>query len=95
MNLLILLQLTTFLTLDADKTMKGSKSATIVIASVIPQIEVTLVTSSQDFGKGSSGGDIESSSVVPDSSSLDTHSAHWTNTVQNSLDVCLFIFIFI
>lgn len=67
--------------------MGEEKSATIVVASIIPQIEITLVTASQGVGKESSGGDIESSSVVPDSSSLDTHSVYWANTVQNSVDV--------
>ncbi|XP_065226318.1 bridge-like lipid transfer protein family member 3B isoform X2 [Planococcus citri] len=79
-------ELTTFLTIDTDKVMGDEKTATIVVASIIPQIEITLVTASQGVGKESSGGDIESSSVVPDSSSLDTHSVYWANTVQNSVD---------
>lgn len=80
------MQLTTFLTLDADNVTKGEKSASLVVVSVIPQIEITLVTSSQGNGKESSGGDVESSSVVPDSSSFDAHSVYWSGTMQNSLD---------
>lgn len=67
--------------------MSDENSATIVVASIIPQIEITLVTASQGVGKESSGGDVESSSVVPDSSSLDAHSVYCANTVQNSVDV--------
>ncbi len=84
------LQLTTFLTLDSDKTVNNTKTTSVVIASVVPQIEVTLVTSTKGWGKESSGGDVESSSMVPDSSSLDTHSMYWATiatTAHNNTEV--------
>lgn len=89
MTIIVTLQLTTFLTLDADNTMKDSKAASVVIASVIPQIEITLVTSSKSSGKELSGGDIDSSSVLPDSSSLDAQSVYCNNTLPNAFDVRL------
>lgn len=69
--------------------MKDSTPASVVIASVIPQIEVTLVTSSKSSGKESSGGDLDSSSVMPDSSSLDAQSVYCNNTQLNAFDVSL------
>lgn len=78
--------MTTFLTLDAHKTNKDKKNTSLVVAGVIPQIEVTLVTSTQNCGKESSEGDVESSSIIPDSSSIDTHSAYFAINTQNSID---------
>ncbi|XP_055295755.1 bridge-like lipid transfer protein family member 3B isoform X2 [Sitodiplosis mosellana] len=62
-------ELSTFLTVDSKRILKEEdESKSIVIACVIPQVEVTLVMPSQTPGKESNGGDGES--VLPDSASL-------------------------
>lgn len=63
-------ELTTFLSIDSKRIMQESPNRSVIIGTVIPQVEVTLVMPSQTPGKESSGGDGESESVMPDSVSL-------------------------
>lgn len=61
-------ELTTFLGLDTNRIQQASKSSSIVLGVVLPQVEVSVIMPSNTPGKESSGGDLES--VVPDSSSI-------------------------
>lgn len=67
-------ELSTFVSLDADRIMHANDGAasanekSIVFGCVVPQLELTLVMPSQTPGKESSGCDAES--VVPDSVSI-------------------------
>lgn len=79
-------ELTTFLSLDADRIMKDrQQDNSIIVGCVIPQVEVSLVMPSQTPGKESSAGDVES--VLPDSASLgdDLHTT-WPQQ-QSSLEL--------
>lgn len=75
-------ELTTFLSIDSKRIMQESPNRSVIIGCVIPQVEVTLVMPSQTPGKESSGGDVESESVIPDSVSLGGD-LHTTNREWN------------
>jgi hypothetical protein len=75
-------ELTTFLSIDSKRIMQESPNRSVIIGTVIPQVEVTLVMPSQTPGKESSGGDGESESVMPDSVSLGGD-LHTTNREWN------------
>lgn len=80
-------ELTTFLSVDANRILKDKNSDnSVIIGCVIPQVEVSLIMPSMSPGKESSGGDAES--VLPDSASLgdDLHSSNWPQQ-QSSLDL--------
>lgn len=63
-------ELTTYLALDQTRILghEQVESGSLVVASLLPQVEFTLVMPSTCPGKESSGGDLES--VIPDSSSI-------------------------
>lgn len=63
-------ELTTYLALDQTRILGQDQveSGRLVIATLLPQLEFTLVMPSTCPGKESSGGDLES--VIPDSSSI-------------------------
>lgn len=79
-------ELAAYLAIDSNRIVKKSTAGSLVIGTVLPQLELTLVMPSQSPGKESSGGDVES--VIPDSSSLQddvTATGHWpsSNSVMN------------
>lgn len=61
-------ELATFLAMDSNRILNRENSGSVVVGALVPQLEVTFVMPSQNPGKESSGGDLES--VIPDSSSL-------------------------
>lgn len=84
-------ELTTFLSIDTKRIMQNNaQDRSIIIGCVIPQVEVTAVMPSQTPGKESSGGDVESESVMPDSISLGgdlhTNNSGWNNQGSFSID---------
>ncbi|XP_055375780.1 bridge-like lipid transfer protein family member 3A isoform X3 [Condylostylus longicornis] len=74
-------ELTTFLTIDAERILKKQNiKKSIIFGCVVPQVEITMVMPSPTPGKESSGGDAES--VLPDSASLVTNTT-WQQSFDN------------
>lgn len=64
----ILSEMSTYLVVDSNQVLNTKVASSLVIGTMVPQVEVTLVMPSPTPGKENSGGDLES--VVPDSSSI-------------------------
>lgn len=61
-------ELATFISIDSNKIKQVESDGSLIVGALVPQLEVTFVMPSQNPGKESSGGDVES--FIPDSSSI-------------------------
>ena len=77
--------------MDSNRILNRDNSGSIAVGALVPQLEVTFVMPSQNPGKESSGGDVES--VIPDSSSLaddvvTNTSIQWNAVISTTIQVC-------
>lgn len=75
-------ELAKYLALDSNRILKQELDGSLVVGSLIPQLEVTFVMPSQSPGKECSGGDLES--VLPDSASIPEELGGFSNNLAAS-----------